>query len=236
MLNRPDSGNALSGEILLRLLEFLEEIERQNEVRILILRGEGKNFCGGIDLREVLESEEKATEMFSQVVKLFVKLRQSPAVVICAAQGGAFGGGAGLIASGDLSIAATDLKLGCPEVLRGFDPVLLFPLFRRKLSDSALRQLLLTGQPIDASRAKEIGLVQYVVEKESLQTSAFKLAEQIRKADPNAVRQAKLMLSANERTMYGISLEDEFQQSLQVHLASWKTETAQERVRDFFRK
>ena len=233
-LDRPDCGNALSEEVLIRFEETLRKIHENERNRVLILRGTGKHFCGGIDLREAIESFEKASSMFSRVAKILVQLRQIPSVTLASVHGGAFGGGAALIACCDLAVAADDLKLGCPEVLRGFDPVFLFPLFRRKLTDSTLRQLLLTGLPIDAVRTKEIGLVHHVVEKEKTWDFSRDLAEKICQCEPNAVRNAKLLLTAHEYRMYGISLEEELQLSFQSHIESWKTDAAQERVRNFF--
>lgn len=220
--------NALSKQMLKRFLEILRDLKHDPTLRVLLLQGEGRMFCSGIDLKEAKESPENAAEMFHDVVQIFIQLRQFPQIVLSAVHGGAYGGGTALIASSDFVLAADDLKLATPEVLRGFDPVLLFPLLRRKLSDSALRQLLLTGEPVDAVRAKEIGLVHEIVtDGKNLREEAIGKAETLCRTNSKAAQSAKLMLAAHENQLFPMTLEEEMRFSLSAHLKSWKELLAQ---------
>ncbi|MGL6193943.1 MAG: enoyl-CoA hydratase/isomerase family protein [Thermoguttaceae bacterium] len=234
-LDRPEKRNALSSEMLSGIIATLKQIGEEQTVQIVILQGNGSGFCSGIDLKEAAISFDKATEMFSQVVELITCIRTLPQIVVAVPHGFAVGGGVALIAASDLVVAESDLKICCPEVKRGFDPVLLFPLLRRKLADSALRELLLTGLPITANRAKEIGLLQYVVSRDEQETFSLNLTKEMLTADAEAVQNAKLMFLANENTQFGLPLVEELRFSLHAHLMSWQSETAQNRVAKFLK-
>ena len=235
-LNRPESRNALSSKMLDDFVQILDEIRADSATKVLLIEGSGPGFCSGIDLKEAATSFETAEIMFGRIVDILVRLHALKQTVITSAHGIAFGGGSAIIAVSDIVVAATDLKIATPEVKRGFDPVLLFPLFRRKISDAALRELILVGEPIYASRAKEIGLVQYVVEEQTRQDFAMAIAEKITQNESVAMGNAKLMLNANENMSYQILLEEELQLSLRSHLKSWKTKAAQEGVAAFLEK
>ena len=235
-LNRPECRNALSGQMLEDFVQILDEIRAESSAKVVLIQGIGAGFCSGIDLKEAATSYETAEKMFAQVVDILVRLRKLRQTVITSASGIAYGGGSAIIAASDIAVASADLKIATPEVKRGFDPVLLFPLFRRKLSDAALRELILTGEPITASRAKEIGLVQYVLDEQSRQDFAIALAEKIVQNEPTAMVNAKLFLNAHDTMLYQLPLEDELRLSLSSHLESWKTQPAQEGVAAFVEK
>ncbi len=234
--NRPERRNALSLAMLEQMLEHLEALRTDPTARVLLVQGNGATFCGGIDLQEAAQSPETAFAMFEKVTEMILTLRRLPQIVIVSAQGHAVGGGAALIAVGDLTIGDAELRIAAPEVRRGFETVLLFPLFRRKIGDAGLRQLLLTGQSIDAVRAREIGLLQYVVPSEERIARTERLAEEVCEAEPHALKEAKILLTAHENSSFEISLEEELRLSLRSHIESWKTAAAQEGVAAFLEK
>lgn len=244
-LNRPDRSNAFSLELLRHFSAALDEIRDDSQCRILILNAEGKNFCGGLDLREAAVETNSAADatadaagriMPGLVVDILVKLRRLPQTVIAAVHGAARGGGAALVVASDLVVASEDFNLAFPEIHRGLEPILLFPLLRRKLSGSALSELLLTGQAIDAARARQIGIVHRIVENDREHEAARNLADDLCQADPNSLRTAKELILVNENAAAGCSLEDEFAQSLESHVASWFSASGQEGVRAFLEK
>lgn len=235
-MNRPERSNAFSLALLRELWHRLDDIGGDSEVRILILQAEGKNFCGGLDLAEAAESDEKARIMPKLVVEILAKIRKTPQIVVAAVQGAARAGGGALVAACDLVVASENFNIAFPEVHRGLEPVLLFPLLRRKLSVSALNELLLTAQPIDAVRARQLGLVHHVVDDGRQRDAALELAEKILDADADSLRTAKELIYVHETQLGGCSLEDEFARSYENHVTSWFSASGQEGVAAFLEK
>ncbi len=123
-LNRPDRRNALSIDLLEQLCAEIEQLANDPAQRVVILRGAGPVFSAGLDLQEAADSSlvERSAAAVSRALNL---LRTSPLIMIAAVQGGAFAGGAGLMAACDIVIAAADAKIGFPEARRGLLPALI---------------------------------------------------------------------------------------------------------------
>ncbi len=236
VLNRPKRSNAFSPELLEALSVVLDDLKARPDVRIVLLTAEGKNFCGGLDLALAAESDEKARSMSAAVVRCLTALRHLPQTVITVAQGAARAGGGALIAASDLVVAEESFHIAFPEIHRGLDPILLFPLLRRRLAPSALSELLLTGQAIDAHRAEKIGLVHRIVPAGQGLERAESLADEISRSAPGPLRTAKELILAQETTAAGCPLEVEFTQTLESHLASWQSNSAREGVAAFLEK
>ncbi len=234
-LHRPDRCNALSLGLLRSLAEQLESLQSDSSVRVLLLDAEGNNFCGGLDFQEAVQSDDVRL-LSALVAGILVRLRSLPQIVVAAPRGAARAGGAALLAASDIVVAADDLNIAFPEVRRGLEPVLLFPLLRRKLGDSALRDLLFTGLPVSAIRAQQIGLVQRIVPLGSERSEAESLAFEICRGETAAVRTAKELLLAHDTTLYGCSLEDELNLALEAHIKSWHSAAAQRGVAAFLEK
>jgi methylglutaconyl-CoA hydratase len=231
-LNRPERCNAFSTSLLESLLGTLQEISFDISRRVLILRGAGTIFCGGLDLR-LAATDENPERMATLVSRILIQIRQKmPQIMIAAVHGTACAGGAALTLVADFVIAAEGFKIGFPEVRRGLVPALLFPLLRRKLNDSALRRLLFTGLPLDVTSAKELGIVHAVVPAEELVTTAFDLAKMVCEGNPHAVRSAKYLLCRGDDDRF----EQEMRDAVQVHLQSWRSPEAQEGIRAFLEK
>ena len=235
-LNRPERSNALSLELLERFSEHIDEIKANSKLRVVFLKAEGKNFCGGLDLKEAAESEAKARRMPALVVEILSKLRKLPQIVVTVAQGAARAGGGALIAASDLVIVTKNFDIAFPEVRRGLEPILLFPLLRRKLSSSALSELLLTGNSVNAERAKQLGLVHKIVDDGREKDITHEFFHSILNADMNAVRTSKELILVHEISTAGCSLEEEFARSLENHLVSWFSPSGREGVAAFLEK
>jgi len=234
-LNQPERCNVFSTELLQSLSAELDFLAGDGAVRVLILAAAGKNFCGGLDFYEAIRSDDDIRLMSSLVIGILAKLRRLPQVVIAVAHGAARGGGAALLVAADFVVTAADLTLGFPEVRRGLEPLLLFPLLRRKLGGSALRELLLTGLPIDAAKSLQFGLVHRIVPCGEEKGQAEVLADEILQGDAAAVQTAKEVILAHETALYG-PLEEEFALALEPHLVSWQSETVQKGVVAFLEK
>jgi methylglutaconyl-CoA hydratase len=194
-LNRPDRRNALSIDLLEALCAEVERLSSDDTQRVVILRGAGPVFSAGLDLREAADSSlvDRSAEAVSRALDL---LRASPLIVIAAVQGGAFAGGAGLMAACDIVIVASDAKIGFPEARRGLLPALICGVLVHKVREGDLRELFLTGEPIDAARAEQVGLAQRVVPAERLLEEALGVARSVTAGGPNTVRQTKSLLNA----------------------------------------
>lgn len=193
-LSRADKRNALNIALLHQLSHAIENLERNPRSRILILTGEGSVFCAGLDLVEAADVS-LAEESAEGIRKALTQLRTTPLIVICAAVGAAYAGGAGLLAASDLVVASDDFKLGFPEVRRGLVAAMVFAMLAGKVRNGDLRELFLLGEPISAQRAYEMGLIQWLVPSEQVIERATSIARTVAKGGPNAVRETKQLLN-----------------------------------------
>lgn len=193
-LNRPRCRNALSLELMETMISALERLAAGGEARVVILRGAGPVFCAGLDLREASDAS-LTTKSANAVAAMLKAVNDAPLIAIAAVHGGAFAGGGGLMAACDIVVAAEDAKIGFPEARRGLLPALITEVLRRKLGEGDLRDLLLTGDPIDAPRAQQIGLVQRVVRPGQELETALTVARSILEGGPQTIRDTKQMLN-----------------------------------------
>jgi len=194
VLNRPERRNALTVALLNEIAGAIDRLSRDPACRVLIFRGSGPAFCSGLDMREA--SDRSTAQLGAEGVgRVLGALSGSPLVAIAAAQGYAYAGGAGLLAACDFVVAAEGLKLAFPEVRRGLVPALVSTVLKGKLKDADLRELLLLAEPIDAGRAYSMGLVHRVVPEGDLLEEARRLAAQVLRGGPQAVRRTKALLA-----------------------------------------
>jgi methylglutaconyl-CoA hydratase len=228
-LNRPDRRNALSVDLLLALRSAIEELSSEPALRVIILRGAGPAFCAGLDFREALDAanSHRSAEALAGVYRA---LCASPLVTIAAAHGGAFGGGAGLIAACDLALAADDLQLGYPEVRRGLVAALVTCLLRRQVSGRRLREILLLGQTLSAREALDAGLVNRVVPAASLSAETLSLAAAVTEGAPGALARTKRLLDDLD------GLQADLATALNVHVSARDDAEAHEGITAFFEK
>jgi methylglutaconyl-CoA hydratase len=230
-LNRPERRNALSIELLDRLCVEISKLASDPVQRVVILGGAGPVFSAGLDLREAADISlvERSAASVSRALDL---LRQTPLVVIAAVQGGAFAGGAGLMAACDIVVAAADAKIGFPEIRRGLLPALISDVLLHRVREGDLRELLLVGEPIDAARAKEVGLVQRVVPSEQVVDEALRVARAIVAGGPQTVRQTKALVNA----MYQRESDRPVADLIETHLAARYSDEAREGLAAFAEK
>ena len=190
-INRPEKLNALNRKIMEELYECFQDIERDDEVRAVILTGAGeKAFVGGADINELAVRtpvEGKETSVRGQKVLDFIEHLGKP--VIAAINGYALGGGCELAMACTLRIASEHARLGQPEVklglIPGFAGTQRLP---RLVGKGVALEMLLCGDPISASEAYRIGLVNQVVPAPDLIVTAEKLAQKITANAPLAVK------------------------------------------------
>jgi methylglutaconyl-CoA hydratase len=164
---RPEKRNALSAAILDGLAEGLARAELEAEVKVVVLRGEGKDFCAGADLEELLASADRSIEENERdalrLGEIFLAMRQLPKPVVAVVQGRALAGGAGLATACDLVIASSHATFGYPEVERGFVPAMVMTMLRRAVGEKRAYDLVATGRVVDAEEALALGLVSRVI-------------------------------------------------------------------------
>src|SRR5437763_13608358 len=170
-LNRPERRNSLTIELLNELISAVKVASDQPNERVLILRGAGAAFCTGLDLKEAAD-QTKAHATAEMVAKTLITIAETRLVTIAAVHGAAVAGGAGIMSACDFVVAAEKTKIGYPEVRRGLVAGLVMTFLRRQIAERNMRELLFSGELIDAARAKEIGLVNLVVPADDIMDKA----------------------------------------------------------------
>ncbi|MGH7821640.1 MAG: enoyl-CoA hydratase/isomerase family protein [Candidatus Binatia bacterium] len=188
-LNRPEKRNAMTSTMLRRLVEVFEGVAAERDVRVVVVRGHGKAFCAGLDLREIQEGRASQGEVgLTDIEDVFRALEAVPQPTIAMVQGEAIAGGCELALHCDLRVAADDVRLAMPLAKLGL--VLPFPLIQ-KLLDSigtpATKELLFTGEFFAAERAAALHMVNRVVPLAELEATTYRLAETIAANAPLAV-------------------------------------------------
>jgi len=195
--NRPDKRNAITTQMIAELQTALDEIEKTH-TRVVILTATGKAFCAGIDL-ELLQSIARQSASENQedsrrIAKMFRKIWSYSRPIIAAVNGHALAGGCGIATLCDFTLAVPEAKFGYTEVKIGFLPAIVSVFLLRQIGEKRCRDLLLTGRLIEASEAKEMGLVNEIVPAENLMNRANELAETILAASPSSITRAKHLL------------------------------------------
>lgn len=231
-LDRPERRNALSIELLGSLVDSLDALARDGTTRVAILRGAGPVFCAGLDLAEAARPELVEASARG-VAAALAALRRPELVTIAALHGGAYAGGAGLAAACDVAVGTADLEIGFPEARRGLLPALVCDVMRVKVRAGDLAELFLVGDPIDAVRAREIGLLQRIVPAEKLLDEALAVAASILAGGPETIRRTKALLDATYAGGVSGSGADH---AIRDHLAGRRSAEADEGLRAFLEK
>jgi methylglutaconyl-CoA hydratase len=202
-------------------------------VKVVVLRGAGKDFCAGADLEELLASVDRALDENEtdalRLGRLFLRMRALPKPVIGLVQGRALAGGAGLVLASDLSIAAESAELGFPEIRRGFVPAMVMTLLRQAVPEKAAFELVATGRTLSASTAVGLGLVSRVVPEGELEAAGSELAGRLAGLPPGA-------LALTKRLFYeldGIGIAEGIALGARVNAAARATTEFREAVSAF---
>jgi enoyl-CoA hydratase len=196
-INRPAKLNALNGPVVTALLQALDAAEADDRVRVIVLQGAGRAFSSGYDLSEEAEGGVHGPvqwrELLAADVAATLRFLDSPKPVIAQVHGYALAGGLELAMACDLVIAAEGTKLGEPEIRYGSAPVtLLMPYL---IGQKRTRELLLTGDLIDAVEAERIGMVNRVVPADRLDAEVDALADKLARTPPEVMGPTKRMLN-----------------------------------------
>ena len=190
-LNRPQKVNALDSAMLDALVAVLGRVD--DTIQVVVLGGHGKAFCGGADVGELRALDpQTAREFIGRVHRACDAVRRLPVPVVARLHGAVMGAGLELAAACDLRVAASGTRFAMPEVRLGIPSVVEAALLPRLMGSGRAAWLVLTGEPIDAERAREWGLVETVAE--DLDRAVSQLVASLLAGDRAALRAQKELL------------------------------------------
>ncbi|MEI6122840.1 MAG: enoyl-CoA hydratase-related protein [Bacteroidota bacterium] len=201
-ISRPQAMNALNTRFFQEMDQMIAEISKRDEIRVMILTGEGKAFVAGADIAEMVDMNSEQGSNFSRIGQnTFSNLEKMDIPVIAAINGFALGGGCELAMGCDFRIASTFAKFGQPEVNLGLIPgYAATQRLPRLVGLSNALYLLCTADMINAEEALRMGLVQKVVEPDQLIPEAIAMATKIAGKGPQAVKKIKKVTRAGMHT------------------------------------
>jgi methylglutaconyl-CoA hydratase len=200
VMHRPQRKNAFNADLISALSEAFETLRGAEGVRVVFLRGEGGTFSAGADLdwmRQAVErTESDNREDAYAMAQMLKQLWDLPQLTVALVEGGAFGGGAGVVAACDLAVAAADAKFAFPEVKLGLIPATVSPYVVAAIGPRTARGLFATGQVFDAEHALRIGLIgEVAADAAALAAIQARIAADILACAPGAVADAKRLAS-----------------------------------------
>ena len=192
-MNRPEKRNALNADLTKALLENLREADRAEGVGCVVLTGAGQGFCAGADLTEFkgLQDPRAAGERAELTMQLHLVFPKISRPIVAAINGAAMGGGAGLAIAADIAVMAASAKLGYPEARHGIVAAIVMANLVRQVGRKAAFELVALGEPIDAARALQLGMVNRVVPDPELFSQAMSFAEKLAAMTPAARAETK---------------------------------------------
>ncbi len=193
-LNRPENKNALSVEMVNSLGDNLEAAQSDPKVRVILVTNNGNTFCAGADLKanQPGVTQPAARHSFVQILDDII---ESPKPVLGQIAGHCTGGGVGLAAAFDISIAADDIIIGFTEVRIGVAPAVISVICLPKLRRADASELFLNGERIPASRAAEVGLINRAVPRDLLENEINDTLGKVVRGGPNALAASKQLVS-----------------------------------------
>ena len=181
IINEPKTYNSLSYKNLKDLINVLKKLDKDKKVKVIILEGAGKGFSAGHNLKEVkdLKKKERYKKLFNLCSKLMLQIVEGKKPVIAKVHGAAYAAGCQLVASCDLAYSTKDALFATPGVNIGLFCSTPMVAVSRKINRKPMMKMLLTGEPIKANYAKEIGLINDYFLKSKLNSETMKIAKKI---------------------------------------------------------
>ncbi|MBD3677964.1 MAG: enoyl-CoA hydratase [Rhodobacteraceae bacterium] len=238
-LNSPDTLNALSHAMLDALTEELESLYDNRDVRVVVIKGAGRAFCAGHNLRELTEARqaedgglEGLNALFKKCSHMMTTLPKLPQPVIAQVHGIAAAAGCQLVASCDMAVAAESARFGVNGVNIGLFCSTPMVAVTRVMPRKKAFELLTTGEFIDAPRAEELGLINRVASEEGLEAATRDLAETIAGKLSSAIRIGKVAFYEQ----IDLNLADAYAYTGEVIVKNMMNEDTTEGVKAFLEK
>ena len=197
-LDRPEVRNALNPELIRELTEVFDWLNSRDDIRVIILKGNGKCFCAGADLAYMKDmagySYNQNLADAQNLSKLFQTVYFCNKAVIVDVHGACIGGANGIIAAADIVIAEKETKFAFSEVRLGITPATISPFVVQKIGNTAAKELMLTGRRFTAEEAKDYRLVNVVVSEAEMIDTERQYIEHFLHASPDAIAECKNLL------------------------------------------
>lgn len=196
-LDRPETRNALSSDMLSELNDFFTRFHKDPGSRVLVLRGRGSHFCSGADLNDMKTGSKTKNDLIMEAdlfYDVFDLLFRFPVPVVCVVHGSVFGGGNGLVASSDICLATDDCRFAFSEVRLGLVPATISPFVIRRIGEFNARRMFFTGMVFDSQQALGINLVDEVIQESLIDKKISEITGLITQAGPEAVKRTKKLL------------------------------------------
>ncbi len=221
-LNRPESRNAMSLNMVKAIRQVFKSIEKDESIRAVILRGKGGHFCAGGDIKDMSQLRGEALRVGSnqpyidfnrQFGHMIEQVDQAPQTVVAVLEGAVLGGGFGLACVSDIAISRADAKFGLPETGLGVIPAQIAPFVVKRIGLTQARRLALLGTRFEGDTALKLGVVHEVVENDDALNSLLEeTIQQIKRAAPHASRVTKALLHRTLNETLHELLDDAAQQ------------------------
>ncbi|MCP4726430.1 MAG: enoyl-CoA hydratase/isomerase family protein [bacterium] len=215
---RPEVHNAFNEVMILEMIDAFKSLSKDNTVRVIVLTGEGKSFCAGADIVWMQKMQgytyDENIEDAEKIFDMMYTIDICPKPVIAKVNGGAMGGGAGLISVCDIAVASDRAKFMLSNTRYGLFPACISPFLVRKIGKGNGRNYFLTGELFDAETALKIGLVNDVVVPDELDTAVKRFIDKFLKAGPETLRMCKELIhhadpvDENERNYHAKVIAD----------------------------
>lgn len=235
ILSRPEKRNALNPELVEGIKTQLDKFSQDDNIKSLIITGEGTTFCAGADLEYLNQiSNYSSLENYydsKSLAEMFLMIYEFPKPTIAAVNGAAIAGGCGLASACDFIIASSEKsKFGYTEVKIGFIPAIVSILLIKKVGDGLAKQLLLEGEIINGKRAYEIGFVNYLAE--DVLDEAFRLSEKLNSNSASSLKMTKQMINQ----ISNLSVKDAIEYCLNLNTISRTTDDFKKGIAKFLKK
>jgi methylglutaconyl-CoA hydratase len=235
-LNRPEKRNALNEALVNSLKNAIREADADENLRAIVIKGAGKDFCSGADLSalqkiaesDILENWDDAHNL----LELFALIRKVKIPVIAAVHGRALAGGCGLATACDLVLASKTAIFGYPEVKIGFVPAMVMAILRRNVSEKRAFEMVTRGFEFDTTTAEIFGLINEVFDDETFAESVKNYVSGYEKISRSAVILTKRLLYQ----MDGMSFETALQTGVDTNAIARMTEDCQNGIAKFLKK
>lgn len=197
-LNRPEVRNALNDTMIEELIRAFETLGTDQAVRVITLRGHGKVFCAGADLKWMKATAtagyDRSMEENRRLARCFQTIYNTPKPTIAVVHGAAMGGANGLLAACDFAYAGDDTLFAFSEVRLGLIPATIAPYVLKKIGEATAKELMLTGRQFHAKEAAQAGLINQVLQEMDLESKVAELIQELLLAGPESIAACKQLL------------------------------------------
>ena len=236
-LNRPEKRNALSFEFVNEIKSVFKQAEADDTCKVIVIRSNGEAFCAGADLGYLQKLQNNTYEEnladSKNLSELFRVIYLSGKVVISLVNGPALAGGSGLATVCDFCFATPNSTFGYTEVKIGFVPAIVMVFLVRKFGEQKAKQLLLTGEVIDANKAFETGLINYLVDENFIDEEVKNFAQKLcKQTSGQSLKMVKEMLAE----VQNMTLDEGLNYAAEMNANARKTEDCKRGISAFLNK